>query len=226
MNRAESANESPQREVSIVVIGNMNPAIHQPLWYQSLELIDDEELKAVTTGLMLVTQVAAQFEWLGIRIVCNPDRWQIVSPDFEKGKRLVDIASKVFEALPHTPLRAFGFNFHTHENTRNTDVAKIMGSELAKVRLGLSAANLVSAKLTVTQKAGDARITTTAGPSVRSPNQAYISVNCHFDLSTIIGDSFQHFDLTPLLRSNFGPSRETAMKAIENIVSAINQLEG
>src|SRR6202030_1678960 len=106
----------PSRELwSIVVIGLMNPAIHHPSWYQSMQLLDKQEVDYAGSASALVPIVLApqiaQFAVQEFKIVCLSNRWEIQTQRPEAVDRILKVASRVFEILDHTPVNAFGFNF-------------------------------------------------------------------------------------------------------------------
>jgi len=94
---------------SIVVAGSMNPAIHHPAWYRSVETISEDDANAAIAGTVIVHPQLAQFgtpRWI---INCVPDKWSIQTLGGLDDEEIIDIACKTFERLSETPIVAFSF---------------------------------------------------------------------------------------------------------------------
>ncbi len=98
--------------VSIVAVGEFNPAIFQPSWFSENKLIRIEEASAA--NLEIVHKNAAIFstEWFSLQVT-NPV-FSLESTDPAKSRPLRDLALGTFTLLEHTPITAFGLNKHQH----------------------------------------------------------------------------------------------------------------
>src|SRR4029077_17732685 len=134
---AETAAVSPNF-YSIVVVGRMNPAIHHPTWYHYLKLLDENERDfALAAPSMVSTPQINQFVAPAFTIICLPERWEIQTVKHEFVDRILLVASKVFQTLDHTPINAYGFNFHAHRNTSVSNTGEVLSEALIGVNLGL-----------------------------------------------------------------------------------------
>src|SRR5207253_5660407 len=109
-----------------------------PLWYEGQKILNESESKTAREfpGLLL-TPFLASFQTFGMVIVCAPDRWEIQSSDPEKLDRMVQVAVKTFEILAHTPVSAFGFNFHFVRETPWADVGNRLAETVGHLPLYL-----------------------------------------------------------------------------------------
>jgi hypothetical protein len=99
-------------EAAIVMIGSFNPAIFQPHWLGSLELIRPEE--AETAKIRIIQQDLADFttDWFQLQVLQN--RFLLRSSDPTHYAPLRDLAAAIFTLLPHTPIKALGLNRMLH----------------------------------------------------------------------------------------------------------------
>src|SRR5947209_9499838 len=102
----------PAEVYSIVIVGNMNPRIHHPAWYEAVEVLSREEARVAVASPVMCTPALSQVQFDGLAVLCLQDRWEIQSQDARKLERMLDIAGRTFDTLMHTPIAAFGLNFH------------------------------------------------------------------------------------------------------------------
>lgn len=98
-------------QFTVVVVGNMNPALHHPTWY----LVDDQSLErdvkaALDAGRVVATSAFSSFEGERVAIQCTPERWVITASKRGDFSLALTLANRTFERLYETPLTAFGFN--------------------------------------------------------------------------------------------------------------------
>ncbi len=98
--------------VSIVMIGSFNPAIFQPRWLGTQQLIRPEE--AENAKITMIQAEVADFstEWFQLQVLQN--RLQITSTDPRQYGPLRDLGAAIFAILPHTPITALGLNREFH----------------------------------------------------------------------------------------------------------------
>lgn len=99
--------QSPE-SITVVLLGNFNPAIFHPLWFARANLIRQEEANAVQ-NLVIVPEVAEfTADWFKIQV--TTDRFTIATADPTKYLPLRDLILGTFTLLEHSPLRALGLN--------------------------------------------------------------------------------------------------------------------
>lgn len=90
----------------------MNPAIHHPSWYQAIGAADDASAqKAASQPDMIVLQQLARIRLGPLDIQCLPEQWRVSSASERDEGAAIELTVKVFEALNHTPVHAFGLNY-------------------------------------------------------------------------------------------------------------------
>lgn len=104
--------------VSIVAVGNFNPAILHPAWFAFHGLIRQEEaetaLKPENGTQLMVSKELTVFscEWFSLQVV--DERFAIETKDPTKYRPLRDLAMGTFRVLEHTPIHLFGLNKTQH----------------------------------------------------------------------------------------------------------------
>lgn len=118
------------RSTNIVLIGTFNPAIFQPEWFRTHELLPDAEIEAATSpgpGKLLVSSDAAMIRFASVALDVFSERWSLSTERPDWAGDLGPLTSSVFELLRHTPIRTIGINVVEHwpkERGASTDVVK------------------------------------------------------------------------------------------------------
>ena len=208
------------RSYSIVVAGNMNPAIHHPFWYKSLSLISDEEVKEATANAgTFAAASGSQLIAKRFRILCQFEKWEIHFPELAELASCLQIAIKTFRVLEHTPVAAFGANLNAHVPTKKDQVAKHLASCVNRDLLGLGSFIPEGASFSLqSPKEKDRTVHVKIEPSVTAKNAIFLSLNVHHEIQ-----EQAIFDLGAKLEAN--GSRDFALLAEleSSIISAVNR---
>lgn len=117
--------------VSIVILGNFNPAIFQPAWLVRSGIeqdLDDDLIK-----IELIHKEVAQFAIDKTAYIIDSERFQI-STTSAPWIQIADKVSVLFgETLPHSPVRAFGLNYDIHFKVSSTEKRTSIGRTLAPI---------------------------------------------------------------------------------------------
>jgi hypothetical protein len=210
---------------SIVILGMMNPAIHHPSWYQSVKLIDEQERDSAVAGQIVIMQQVSQFSTSDFSIICVPDRWEIQSRKFASMDRILALASRVFEILDHTPVGAFGYNFHFHRETLSRSVGNLLGRAIKELPLGLRGVGDAEGQVILTSSAENQKRTVTIAQSPLGTNRLFMGFNYHYDLMGVRPPG-AHFDLTPVLTKPFKPDFEQSETLGKAILEAFAETGG
>ena len=98
--------------LSIVLLGDFNPAILTPAWFASTDLITRE--LADSADLAIAHKQVTQFEADWLRLEATTDRFSAATVE-KPYNRVADLVARIFnEQLHHTPLRALGINREAH----------------------------------------------------------------------------------------------------------------
>ncbi len=103
--------------ISIVLIGDFNPKIFQPIWFSSEGLIkknEAEEAKIVTVHPEICV---FQLEWLQLEVTRN--RFVVQTSQEPYFEILRDLAYGTFELLHHTPLKQLGINYNAQYRVKS-----------------------------------------------------------------------------------------------------------
>jgi hypothetical protein len=218
---------------SIVVAGNMNPAIHHPAWYKTIEALSEKELQSTNAVIpegsapmaqspsraTICTPAVSQFTAGRIRVTCISQNWTIATTDRDLWIRIRDVAISVFEALGHTPVSAYGLNFMFHRTTSVGNVAARLAQFIDNTPLAFPRDTEVSrsAKIGYTLARPDRSLNLSVEASARSANIIFISINAHHPI--ILRDTGLHqFDLGVLLRESADKDFEEAGNVLSRVM--------
>jgi len=100
--------EPDNESFSIVVLGDFNPAILQPLWFSVNGLVPEEEARSADVDV--IHKRFASFSMGGIRVQVDDSRLGITAVESPQGPILRDLVLGTLSILEHTPLKAIGVN--------------------------------------------------------------------------------------------------------------------
>lgn len=98
--------------LSIVVIGDFNPAIMQPRWFSDNELIRAKEAEKADVEIVHKKVTSFKTESFGLQV--TEDQFTVRTQDPTMFLPLRDLTFGTFSILEHTPIRAFGINRDQH----------------------------------------------------------------------------------------------------------------
>ena len=114
---------------SVVILGNFNPAIHHPEWFDRNQLLPPNEVRDIAKvsmteikdleGLKLkfvgsnvyVSGAETRLDLPSYRISVTPDRFEASTSRKEKFLELANFVAATFKILEHTPIKSLGINF-------------------------------------------------------------------------------------------------------------------
>ena len=183
--------------VSVVVLGDFNPAIFTPAWFELHGLLSKNVV--ASAELTVAHQQLTQFqsEWLTLKATL--DRFE-VSTLSAPHIRVHDLVVRVFgEQLHHTPIRAFGINRNVHFLVRGQAIRDRLGMILAPLEpwggwvseLGLDDAeggmtSLTMSRLNPSDRPLGGEINIKVEPSKRVGREegtgVYVGINDHYHL--------------------------------------------
>ncbi len=198
--------QEPAEFYSIVVVGAMNPRIHHPIWYRTIDAIGDQELSSATNPdnaeNPVVTPVYSQFEIpsANVTVSCQPDRWEIKTTSPGCVNQLIAIASKVFDRLRETPVTAYGINSVVNRRTAAPVVRVALAQLISKLGLGLPAENALGPRVGAKFVKGDHTVTVDIRASAISDEMVFIAYNSEYKPPAVSQENrIGYFDLGALL---------------------------
>jgi hypothetical protein len=114
---------------SIVMIGSFNPAIFQPRWLGSQQLIRPEEAEKAKVMIVQSDVADVSTEWFQLQVLQN--RFSLATTDPRHFSPLRDLGAGLFVILPHTPVAALGMNRQFHFKTPSLGAWHAIGHLLA-----------------------------------------------------------------------------------------------
>ena len=217
--------------VSVVLLGDFNPAIFTPAWFVLHGLLPEDvaESAELRVAHRQVTEFVA--EWLRIQVTSERFFAETLQAPHV---RLCDLVARIFkEYLHHTPIRAFGINHAVHFRVKSFAERDRIGRTLAPVKpwgdwglnLGLDGESGGMTSLKMSQVDPDGRpkggqINITVEPSVRIGKGrigVYVRVNDHFAIeNTKLGTAGRLMDL---FVRNFDTSLKRSNGIIDHVMS-------
>jgi hypothetical protein len=208
------SNAKTETEVaSIVVVGAMNPPLHHPLWYRQENLISEAELAAALADPnSIASPPISNFETGSISVTCQLERWEVRCRQSNNLPRILETACRVFALLPHTPVKAFGFNFVFEHRTAHGNVDSRLAGLLASLPVVIERGT--SAALVWRHDKADQQISSTLSASRTDAAVVVLANNYNYPITQV-----GYFDLEPLLRSNFETDRLNAESRLDAITA-------
>ena len=217
--------------VSIVLLGDFNPAILTPAWFVLQGLLPKGAEESADVEAIHPQIASFHFDWFGVRVATDHF---VATTEQAPHVRLRDLVAGAFgERLRHTPLRSLGINRYVHFRTGNPAARVRMGLALAPVEpwgewglgLGSSAEDGGVTSLTMTRlrpegrPEGD-RINVTVQPSVKIDDRrlgVYVGVNDHYGDEG--SDRSGAMRLVDILEDRFDKSLKHSESIIDHLMS-------
>ena len=216
--------------VSVVLLGNFNPAIFTPAWFALHGLLPERTAENAETKIVHSGVTAFSTEWLELDVTTDRFRANTLRNPYI---RVRDLLVRVFkEHLSHTPLKALGINRDVHFRVGQAERNKL-GKLLAPVKpwgrwkneLGLDSDYGGMTSLTMTQyhplgRPRGGQINVTVEPSNRIDNGRsgiYVRINDHYEIAS--GDIAGHEQLMGFLEDDFEMSIQRSNDIVDHIMS-------
>jgi hypothetical protein len=178
-----------EHEASIVVVGQLNPAIFQPEWLAQHGLISTPDLDS--TKIELIHPDIALFDLPWARIDVRQDLFSLRSKDAAYFPMLKDLAIGIFQLLEHTPVRAVGINSILQFIAKNSNEWHRVGNRLVPKNIWEQYydghVGMTRVSVTGEKTFGDisANLNITIAPVASSGiNGVVVNINNHFDLKS------------------------------------------
>jgi len=237
--QSDPFNEAPN-VYTITVLGAMNPAIHHPAWYRFIDAISADELELATPmqtsvpgGFAIQLQSnqgfsSGQFSMFtvgGLRVTCLPEIWSVTATEESNLDRIVDVAGKVFGALPHTPVSGYTLNFGHHRQTRLENVGTHLARLLRALPLGIlrSEGAQESATLRHIARLPLRDLIVDLQPSAKAKTMVFIGITAAHKVEALgAGKQLKLFELAPLLAEAAKTALSETQKWVAEITEALS----
>jgi hypothetical protein len=120
--------EPERQSLSIVVLGDFNPSIFQPLWFSNNGLMPQVEAEAA--NISLIHKQVAAFTIGKINLQVDDSRLALTTEDPSHEPILRDVVLGTLSILEHTPLKAIGLNLDTIFEMESEEAWNALGDRL------------------------------------------------------------------------------------------------
>jgi len=118
---------------SIVLLGNFNPKIFQPAWFEAEKLIRVQEKKEANVEVIHSDVAIFSLEWLRLEVI--PERFHVAVTQEPYYEVVRDLVLGTFSLLRHTPINRLGLNWDVDYQMESEDVWHEAGHRLAPKEL-------------------------------------------------------------------------------------------
>ncbi len=219
-------------DVSIVLIGNFNPIIFRPDWFEKYDILSKEDTEK--TNVKIIHAEISDFhnEWLRLQVQTN--RFYAITSELPY-VRLFDFVVKTFkDYLNHTPLSKIGINRIVHFSAKNEANRDRIGKLLAPrepwgkwgqhIDAGEGEEHGGMTNLTMEIRKLDDRgkgfVRITVQPSSKVDAGIFIDINDHYELSGT-DDNLGSDKIIDLLINRFDASIDNSEKIINQIMGLV-----
>lgn len=192
-------------EISLVLVGSLNPAIFHPEWFVRQGLLPLGEADRAET-IVISPQVAnVRFPDFGLQVL--PNRLSVQTTDVSKAPRIHDLVTGILTKLPHTPISAAGLNQFLHIPTEGEANWHKIGDTLAPKELiwhnlyespGMANISIKSPR----QGRFPGSVNIAVQPSALIPHGLMVSSNIEFQITDQVGSAAQVVDFIQTEWSN------------------------
>ena len=173
--------EAKLQSHSIVLLGDLNPAIFQPAWFAAEDLINSTEANEANVEIISAQATLFNVGWLNVQVL--PQRFVASTTNEAYYQPLCDLVLSTFSKLIHTPVRIMGLNYSYHYRLENSDQWHFVGHELTpKDRWNGLLRGPGLASLTVQGERQNGYIRIKIEPSGRIENGVFVETNNHYEV--------------------------------------------
>lgn len=212
---------APQLEgVSLVLLGQFNPAIFQPAWFAAENLVRPQEADSAEVQLIHPEATVLRMEWLQLNIVRN--RFQASTLQSSYFEPLRDLTVGLFSLLNHTPLAALGINREFHFRLDSEKQWHALGDRLAPKshwqllrKPGLRSMSIEGQR----DDGHEGHVLVKVEPSPRYDQSIYVEINDHYELRTAIVKHGGAEKLVEILTSQWVRSMQRSVELGQQLVA-------
>ncbi|MBU2490641.1 MAG: hypothetical protein KKA60_14735 [Proteobacteria bacterium] len=213
---------------SIAIVGNFNPAIFQPQWFDRFKILPAQDIQYVESRkpethefklgggsvfftknpILSVSPSNAILNFEGFKIESSRDRFICSTTTSDNISKIEDVICKTFMMLSHTPIISVGFNFEGHylfDKKSEILLNDLFGNQPKKFDSCFGSDYLVSG--TIIYRDGETVTTVEIKPSNHTEGGIFFHTNINFNLSDKSTDS-----CCSIIKDKFRGSREMSIK--------------
>ncbi len=202
---------------SIVLRGNFNPAIFQPMWLVKHGLVFEEE--AAAAKITVITPELAIFSVGLMTLLITLDKFQVAVTSAEASEAIRDLVVGTFHILNETPLTQLGINRDLHFKIPSIEQWYTVGHRLAPKEIWSGLLDDLGTRSVVMQgKRRDASseyVRVRVEPSARVRPGVYVGNNEHFVKAP--NEASEH--LLDVLRAEWASAQASAKRVAEELIA-------
>ncbi|HAB15369.1 MAG TPA: hypothetical protein PLX89_08235 [Verrucomicrobiota bacterium] len=115
--------------VTVVLVGDFNPAIFHPAWFAHQKLIQQEEADRASVKIVSPDLSVFSIGWLALEVVS--ERFAVQTTQMQYVDALRDFVTGTFGLLRHTPVKFMGVNRAAHFRSPDETTWHNLGHRLA-----------------------------------------------------------------------------------------------
>lgn len=115
-------------ELSLVLIGQFNPILIQPVWLSEKKLIRETEVNSDNIDLIHKELTRFKLEWATFEV--TRERFEVRSTKVPFFEPIKDITLSIFNLLKETPIRSLGINHIMHFPLKDKDKYQKLGERI------------------------------------------------------------------------------------------------
>jgi len=203
---------------SLVLVGEFNPMIFQPMWFSHYGLVGEKEANDAKIKIIHKDVVIFELDWVTIEI--NRQQFIAITNKPAYYPFVKDLIVGIFTLLSHTPIKKMGINMEVHYNIYNKEIKTELERKLYPYKIfEQQFDNPVFNKVEFTEERKDSYKGFTKidiEPSNISENGIFFSINDHFEVmdeKKSIGSS----EIMKIFTENWEISYENGLQIIEKI---------
>lgn len=208
---------------SAVLVGNFNPAIFHPGWFERQGLLSRAQAEGANVAAVLPELAQFSLEHDRIHVQVLPNRLTVTgTPDLQEELHVLVV--ETFKILEHTPLNMLGINYNMHFRMPSDDAWHTVGHRLAPKEIWEELLDTPGTRsVTIQGKRPGSRakhVRVTVEPSVQVLPGVYFAVNEHFDRdekepSSVLLDALRE-EWQPAIEHARTVGREILTRAMQN----------
>jgi hypothetical protein len=212
-------------EIAIVLVGNFNPVVFQPIWFANQKLLRTAEVESASVGVIHPDVVSFSTDWLSLQV--TREKFVAITKTEPHASYLNDFIVGTFAKLEHTPMNQMGINctfaiefqdsgdWHNfgHYFSPKSPWSPFKDPGMLKVQIQSERTDGLSGQIVANVK-------------YAGKNQATMMVNDHYDLPDNHSEKLGTADyFTSILSTGFQTSLDSAKDKIIRVLNNFTQTE-
>jgi len=169
-------------QLTIVLIGNFNPAIFHPMWFAKNELIMDQEAENASIKINNMDICVFTLDWCVVEVLKN--RFSIKTIQEQTQETIKDLVVSTFLILNHTPINMLGINIDREYDAKDESTWHNIGHALTPKDIWKNILNEPGMKNIVIQgkreDSYEGHIQFSVSPGNQQQHSVSIGINDHY----------------------------------------------